>query len=431
MKKQFDFRWAQKLGRRSFLMGAGASIALPFLESNASQNAPHSKLKNSEHKMRMVCIGLEYGLYPTHFFPESTGRSYVMPELLKPLTSLKEDFTVFSNLDHPGITGGHFATHTFLSGIKSNNAKAHPEGNITVDQKAAEFIGAQTRYPSMQISLGGGGISWTRNGVKIPPMTKLQTIFDALFVETPMSKKRRVTESFKLNGSILDLVKEDALALKQRSSRNDLEKLDEYFTSIREVEIRLQQSEAWLEKAKPKTNYELPRSSGSFYREVPVFYDLMKLALETDSTRVLSLGINGWRGNSGLPGVTKGYHDITHHGHSEDKLKQLSIIESFHTKQFSRFLEKLKISQASADSSLLEQTMVLFGSGLGNANSHSNRNLPIVLAGGGFKHGEHRDYANGQGNQTPACNLFVTMLQKFGMELNQFGTSNGSLAGMS
>jgi len=425
-------RTAQSIERRRFLQGTGVAIALPFLESFARPNSLLASDGASEEPMRMVCVGLEYGLHPADFFPKDTGRDYQLPNLLKPLASLRDDYTVFSGLDHPGVKGGHYATHTFLSGITSNQASAQPEGNITVDQKAAEFIGAKTRFPSMQLGLGGGGVSWTRNGVAIPPITKLQTMFDALFLNTPESKRKQLADSYEVNRSILELVREDATALKKRISRNDLDKLDEYFTSIREVEKRIVQSKAWLKKPKPKTDYRLPKSlPNNFYGEVPLFYELMRLALQTDATRVISLAINGWRGNSGLPGVTKGYHDITHHGRSKDKLRQLSIVETFHTSQFAKFLESLKRSQASHNDSLLDRTMVLFGSGLGNASSHSNRNLPMVLAGGGFQHGEHKAYSVEDGQQTPACNLFLSMLERFGLETDQFNTSTGRLEGLS
>lgn len=424
--------WTGTIDRRRMLIGSGAALALPFLESFAGTSSPKGQSQSSDPTMRMVCIGLEYGLHPHGFFPQDTGRNYSLPKLLQPLAHLRNDLTVFSNLDHPGITGGHFATHTFLSGIKSNHAKSQPDGNITVDQKAAEFVGAKTRFPSMQVSLGGGGVSWTRNAVKIPPIKRLQTMFDALFLETPESKRKRLSESFKLNGSILDVVREDAAALKRRSSRNDIDKLDEFFTSIRDVEKHLDQAESWLARPKPKPGYQLPqRLPSSFAGEVPLFYDLMKLALQTDSTRVLSMGINGWRGSSGLPGVSKGYHYLTHHGRDEARLKQLSIVETFHTSQFARFLGGLKNTQIAEDASLLDRTMVLFGSGLGNASSHSNRNLPIVLAGGGFQHGEHKAYSSETGRQTPACNLFVSMLQQFGLQIDQFGTSNGTLDNLS
>ena len=274
-------------------------------------------------------------------------------------------------------------------------------------------------------------MSWTRNSVEIPPISKLQDLFDALFLETPGSKKRRLASSFKLNSSILDVVRDDAAALKKRISQSDTEKLDEYFTSIRQVEQRLAQSTAWLFEPKPKTEYQLPRPIPTdFYHEVPLFYDLMRLALETDSTRVLSCAINGWGGDSGLPGVTQGYHFLTHHGQDETRLKQLSIIETFHTRQFALFLDDLERSQASSSESLLDKTIVLFGSGMGNASSHSNRDLPLLLAGGGFRHGEHRAFTKSGNRQTPACNVFVSMLQRFGLEIDQFGTSTGTLEGL-
>ncbi len=420
--------------RRQLLRGSGVAIALPFLESLAKPSrtlAKDNSTNAAASPMRMVCIGLEYGLYPSDFFPSDSGRDYQLTKLLAPLAPIKNDLTVLSGLDHPGINGGHYVTHTFLSGIRSDQANSHQEGNITVDQKAAEFIGSETRYPSLQLGLGGDGVSWTRNGVQITGMTNLQTMFDALFLEGPKSEQQSRAASFELNKSILDVVRDDAAALKKQSSRNDLYQLDEFFTSIRNVEHRIAQSAAWLYQPKPKTDYRLPRPlPTSFDQEVPLYYDLMKLALQTDSTRVLSMGIHGWKGDSGLPGVSKGYHDLTHHGRNQSKLDQLSIVETFHTSQFARFLLNLKQSQASVNESLLDKTMVLFGSGLGSASSHSNRNLPLVLAGGGFQHGEHKSFPKVNEKQTPACNLFVSMLQRLGMPLDQFGTSTGTLEGL-
>ena len=424
------------LNRRKMLRGTGVVIALPFLESLSASRHLYANESNAdtgtrEAPMHMVCIGLEYGLYPIDFFPKRTGRDYELPRLLSPLAGLKNQFTVFSGLDHPGISGGHQATHTFLSGIRSNQAKQYPEGNITIDQKAAEHVGAQTRYQSLQLGIGGGGVSWSRNGVEIPIIDRLQTMFDALFEETPQSKRIRQTGTYAVNRSILDVVGEDAAVLKMRVSAGDSTKLDEYFTSIRDVEKRLEQSAAWLNKPKAKTNFKLPKTPPtSFTDQVALFYDLTKLALQTDSTRVISMAIHGWKGDSGLSGVTKGYHDLSHHGRDESKLNQLGIIERFHTAQLARFLGSLKETQADDDASLLDRTMVLFGSGLGNASSHSNRELPLLLAGGGFQHGEHRAYPAASGTKTPACNLYLSMLQRFGVESDHFGTSTGTLEGL-
>lgn len=427
----------KRIDRRQLLRGTGAVVALPFLESlavpkRALSAEDRSRLPADQSPMRMVCIGLEYGLYPADFFPQQTGRDYELPRLLSPLAALKNDFTVFSDLDHPGVAGGHVATHTFLSGIRSDQASQYPEGNISVDQKAAEFVGAETRYQSMQLGLGGGGVSWTRNGVEIPTISNLQAMFDALFLETPPSQRKEKASAFTVNRSILDVVRDDAADLRKRVSHSDSTKLDEYFTSIRQVEKRLEQSKAWLDKPKPKTGYQLPKPlPTSFAEEVALFYDLMKLALETDSTRVISMAIHGWTGNSGLSGISMGYHNLTHHGKDESKLEQLAVIEHFHTSQLARFLESLKRSQASHETSLLDQTMVLFGSGLGNASSHSNRKLPLLLAGGGFQHGEHKAYPEDRGGKVPACNLYLSMLQRFGVEAERFGTSTGTLEGLS
>ena len=425
-----------QLSRRNFLRGSGALVALPFLESLGNAANAVASTGRQVEPIRMVCIGLEYSLHPQWFFPEQTGRDYTMPRLLRPLEGLRDDFTIFSHLDHPGIKGGHAATHAYLSGVRSELASGQPEGNITVDQKAAEFVGSNTRYPSLQLNTGGGsyggGISWTRNGVSVPPVADLQSMFDALFLETPESQKKRLAESYKLNTSILDVVREDARSVQKHLSANDLDKLDEYFTSVREVEKRLSMSEAWLNKAKPVVDYELPNPlPTTMYDEIPLYFDLMKLALQTDSTRILSYNIVGWSGESGLSGVTKGYHDITHHGKDPDKLRQLEIIEMLYTSQLAKFLENMKRHQVSSSESLLDKTMVLFGSGMGNASSHSNRDLPLLLAGGGFRHGEHKDYPKAGGKQTPACNLFVSMLQRFGMEIDEFATSTGTLEGLS
>lgn len=411
-------------------------VALPFLESLSRPLSAIAASGKEVEPVRMVCVGLEYSMHPEGFFPKETGRNYAMPDLLKPLEPLRDDFTIFSHLDHPGVKGGHHATHTFLSGIRAELAKGHPEGNISLDQKAAEFVGSNTRYPSIQLNTGGGSfggsISWTRNGVAVPPVSDLQSMFDALFLETPESQKKRLAESYKLNTSILDVVREDAQALQKHLGKNDLEKLDEYFTSVREVEKRLSMSEAWLNKAKPTVDYKLPNPlPATFSSEVPLYFDLMKLALQTDSTRILTYNIVGWKGDTGLAGITKGYHDLTHHGKDPEKLRQLGIVERFYSSQIARFLENLKNLQVSPDESLLEKSMVLFGSGLGNASSHSNRDLPMLLAGGGFRHGEHRDFPKTENKQTPLCNLYVSMLQRFGMELDEFGTSTGTLEGLS
>jgi len=383
----------------------------------------------------MVCIGYNYGIHPESFFPETAGKNYAMPRYLKPLEDMRDQFTVFSNLEHPGVKGGHYAVHTLLSGILAKEAKDRPGKNVSVDQMAADFVGGQTRYPSLQLDIGGSNsvkawtrLSWTQNGVPAPPITNLHDVFNGLFQETSESQKKRLAGSYKLNSSILDVVQTQATLLKKRLSSNDLDKLDEYLTSIREVEKRLNMSEEWIQKAKPVVDYKLPQPLPMYFVEkVPLYYDMMKLALQTDSTRVISYAVSEWDGPSGISEVNQGYHTLTHHGRDETRLYQLGKVEDFLLQSQANFIRSLGEIEIEGGQTLLDKTMVLSGAGMGNASSHSNSKLPLLLAGGGFKHGEHKVYSNEKNIKTPACNLYLSMLQRFGLEIDQFGTSSGTL----
>lgn len=385
--------------------------------------------------MRMVCLGYNYGIEPTSFFPTEAGKNYVMPRYLQSFEDIRDRFTVFSNLDHPGVKGGHNAVHAFLSGVLANEAKDRPGRNVSIDQMAADYVGSDTRYASLQLDIGGAKsikawtrISWTRNGVPAPPITDLRQVFDGLFQETSDSQKKRLARSNKLNSSILDVVMEDAALLKKRLNTSDLDKLDEYFTSIREVEKRLNMSEDWLNTAKPVVDYKLPDPLPIYFVEkVPLYYDLIKLALQTDSTRVVSFAVSEWDGPSGLDGVDQGYHTLTHHGRDETRLDQLGKVEDFLMKSQGDFIRSLDSVGVEGGKTLLDKTMVLSGAGMGNASSHSNVKLPLMLAGGGFKHGEHKRFPDQNNQRTPACNLYLSMLQRFGLEVEQFGTSSGTL----
>ena len=229
--------------------------------------------------------------------------------------------------------------------------------------------------------------------------------------------------------SILDLVESDARLLKKRVGVEDREKIDQYFTSIRSLEKRLTQSAAWLDRPKPKVSYSLPNEPNEmdFVDRVPLYYDLATLALQTDSTRVISLEFSDLGPNSGGFPVTRGYHQLTHHGKVDSYIKELSIIERFHTKQFGLFLDKLTAIKEPNGKNLLDNTMALLGSGMGNASSHSNKNLPLLLAGGGFNHGNHMRFEPGN---TPASNLFLSMLQRFGLDTDAFNRSSGTLTGL-
>lgn len=424
------------IDRRRFLRGAGAVITLPFLESVHSPLLKAAGAKENDPISRMVCVGLNFGAHPDNFFPDTVGSDFEAPDYLKPLEHLRNEYTVFSNLDHSSLAIGHDGCHALLSGVAARHAKGHADGNLTMDQLAAEFIGNVTRYPSVQYDIGGekalhswSRLSWTRNSIAIPPIFKLQQIFDTLFLETSESQKQRIAQSRKLNTSILDVVHDAANDYKKRLNPSDLSKLDEYFTSIREIELRLAMSAEWLERAKPYTDYKLPEPPPyTFVEKLPLYYDLIRLTLMTDSSRIVTFGITDWDGPAGIEGVTQGYHTITHHGREKARLVQLKLVERFLFQSFANFLSDLKGTQVENGTSLLDSTTVLLGSGMGNASSHSNRNLPLLLAGGGLKHGEHRSYSKFNDNKTPACNLLLSMLHRFGLEIDQFGDSDGSLS---
>jgi hypothetical protein len=387
----------------------------------------------AEVPMRMVCVGTTFGFVPRLFFPEQTGRDYQMPELIRELHQHRDAFTIFSQLDH-GVNGvgGHQGVHAYLSGILSKNSKGFEEKNITVDQKAAEHVGVATRYGALQVTSGSEPtnlLSWNSAGVAIPPTQDLRMLYGMLFQTTGPQQVSVLKRAYKEQRSILDLVQADAAILRRRIGKEDQEKLDQYFTSVRAVEKRLTQSEAWLNRPKPQVSYPLPVDANAmdFKDRVPLYYDLMALALQTDSTRVITLELSGIGGNSGGFPLTKGYHQLTHHGKVESYIDELSIIERFHTHQFGRFLGQLAAVQEPNGKTLLDNTMALLGSGMGNASSHSNRDLPLLLAGGGFKHGQHLRFEK---DSTPACNLFASMLQRFGVETDSFNLSTGTLTGL-
>lgn len=415
--------------RRRFLQSAGVLIALPHLESLDLQA---SDRKTAAPPVRMVCVGNEFGMYPGAFWPQTFGQEYELTPLLKPLGQHRNDLTVFSHLDH-GLKGGHFAVHTFLTGIKSADARFAEDGGISLDQRAAEHVGSQTRFPSLTIGSEGGlhggcQMSWTRAGTRVPPIPGPRELFRALFLNESKSARAKAEDRISLRNSILDSVREDAQSLRRRLNKSDSRKLEEYFSSVRDVETRLQLELQWQNVPKPTAPFEEPANKG-LTKDLPLIYDLMALALETDSTRVATLEIGGTFAARDL-GIRQGYHSLSHHGKDPKSIEQLVQIELYQMEQLARFLTKLRsIKEADADGSLLDRTMVLAGSGMGNANSHTNQNLPVILAGGGFEHGQFREYPAEQAKRLPLCNLFVSMLQRFGVETARFGSSTGTLRG--
>ncbi len=417
--------------RRFILKSLGASLALPSLPSLLANavggNSTVQAAKGAgAGARRFVAVGNLLGYQVKHFFPETTGSAYEQTTLLKPLWDVRKHLTVFRGLDH-GIKGGHFAVHSFLSGVLNSEAQNRPLGNVSIDQFIADKIGHQTRFPSLTVGSEGGihggcQLAWTKSGVRVPPITGPAELFDRLFVGDSPERQGRRNQENRLQASILDTVLGEANSLARRVNREDKDKLDEYFTSIRDVEQRLELRQRWASLPKPKPPFDRPENKNKV-QDLPMLYELMALALQTDATRIATLEIGG----DFLPqdlGIDKSYHGLSHHGNDEAAIKHLITLESYQIEQFGKFLTRLS-KMDDGERSLLDSTSVLFGSGIGDANSHKNSDLPIVLAGGGYRHGEFKKIAAAGPNKVPLCNLFVDLAQRMGVETESFGNSNG------
>ena len=420
--------------RRHFLKSVGATLSLPVLPSllpNAlgASEALGTAVAETSSPARLVAVGNLLGYQLDSLFPKISGADYETTRLLKPFEPVRDQMTVYRGLDH-GVKGGHFAVHSFLSGVLKMDAKGRPDGNISLDQLASESVRGRTRFPSLTIGSEGGihggcQMSWTRSGTRVPPIPGPKELFNKLFVGEPASRLSHVKDRHSLQGSILDAISGDAKTLEGRLDSEDRAKLEEYMTSVREVEQQLQLKEQWVEIPKPDAPIDEPKNI-NLVEDLPLIYDLMALALQTDSTRIATLEIGG----DFLPqhlGIKSGYHSLSHHGKKQENIDSLLVLEEYQMQQFARFLEKLGGIQEGGGS-LLDHTSVLFGSGMGNANAHTNHDLPILLAGGGFDHGTFKQLPKERPGKVPLSNLYLSLLQRFGVEREQFGNSTGTFA---
>ena len=411
--------------RRTILRAAGVSLALPLLDffqprgASAAETAP---------PMRMVTICASLGIYAGHLFPKETGANYGSTPYLDLIKDHRDEFTLFSGLSHPDQAGanGHSSEMTWLT------AARHPglggfRNSISIDQLAAEKFGYETRYPSLILGTSGTSQSHTRGGVMIPAETRPSRVFAQLFLEGKPDEVKAQVRRLREGRSIMDAVSGQAKRFGERVGAADREKLEEYFGSVREMEQRLAKAEEWAARPKPKIDAKLPTdiaNESDVIGRMRLLFELVPLALQTNSTRLVTIMVQGRNDVPPVKGVTIDHHNLSHHGQDAEKIGQLKLIEQEEMKALGELLASLKGKQES-DKRLIDRTMVLFGSNLGNANSHDTRNLPILFAGGGFKHGRH--IAKDAKENTPLSNLFVSMLQKMGVETDQFGTSRGDL----
>lgn len=416
------------LSRRSFLRGAGVAVSLPLLDAMR----PAFAAEKAAVPRRMIAIQTNMGILPQHFFPAETGTDYKPTAYLELLKEFKDKFTVLSGVSHPDVDGAHEAEKSFLS------AAPHPGGagfrnSISLDQYAAEQLGPVTRFPSFALDVnaeGTQGMVFSRSGVKVPTEKSPAALYKKMFVQgNPAEVDARVADLGR-GRSALDFVSDDAKRLGKKLGPADKARLDQYFSAVRDLEKQLELGQEWERKPKPKTTAAAPADiteNKKLIDKIRLMLDIARLGFESDSTRVVSLFINTFSIVADLPGVKDETHSITHHGGRKEALDQLFTIEAAQFKVLAQFLGGLA-GVAEGGETLLDRTMVLYGTPMGNAASHDNRNLPVLLAGGGFKHAGHLKFDAKKNYPLP--NLYVSMLQRMGLPADKFATSTGTLTGL-
>lgn len=443
-----------QIDRRACLRGAGVSLALPFLEAMSGLGtclgADTSKTA-IEPPRRMCCIFFPFGVAVPNdnspdrqwgWFPTGQGADYQLTKPLSPLADLRDHLSIFSGLSHPKgrKLGGHDTGDTFLTG--SDLAGSQFTNTISIDQFAASHLGEQTRFPSLTLSSDGGvgeptrstTLSFSRDGRPIPALSSPQQIFQRLFGQEEGESARATRRRLENSASMLDLVLENSRSLKRQLGRQDQQKIDDYLASVRATEERVQRAQRWLDIPKPQVDaeaFDMAVDQKAPREYLRAMYDLMFLAVQTDTTRLITYMIgqvagattiaNAFPACVGLPG---NWHGLAHGAGKQGGQEKLGRFDQFLAEQLAYFLNRLATTPE-ADSSLLDRTMVFYGSS--NSKTHRNVNYPLLLAGGrslGLRHGKYHRL----GEDTPLSNLFVTMLDRLKVPVQSFADSTGELS---
>ena len=412
--------------RRQFLRGGSWALALPFLPS--LPGAARSPGRPSRAK-RLVCVGTQLGFFKPEFF--ANGES--TPRLTQPLEDLGlgGDYTTVSGLDHKGPTGnGHQLVYTLYTG--------HVLPRVSLDQHVAPELGRDTRYESLQLCCGEAqqkaSLSFTRSGVPLPVTQRPSALYARVFGAGSVELKRQ-TYLIESGRSLLDELTGEAKLASGRASAEDRRQLDEYLTSVRAVEDKLKRRRDWLDRPYPlpPDSLRLPAEENvdaSFLLDnEDLMWDLMALAIRNDSTRVISMTIPITDRVLLVDGrfMSEGYHRLSHHGNKQEKIQGLLTIEERHMQGAARFLQALKGAPDPDGGTMLDSTITLIGSAMGDAAAHRRTNYPLLVAGGGFRHKRHVSCGSGTQSNKMACDLFVTVLQRLGFDAERFSTSESDL----
>lgn len=422
------------LSRRHFLRGAGVLLGLPLLDAMLPAFAQADQKSLVPRRFFGICNNL--GVVPDKFFPDASqaGADYTLSPYLEHLKEFKSDFTILNGVWHPDVDGGHPADICFLT------AAPHPSSGgfrntISLDQYMAERIGSQTRFPSLTLGVNGTyrSLSCTAGGVLLPCEDKPSEVFKKLFLGGSPAEVQAQTRKLALGQSIMDTVAEQTKHLERNVGARDKERLDQYFTGVRDLENRLVQSAEWEKRPRPVVAEQPPvdpKDPREYMDKVRLMYHMAQLAFETDSTRNITLMLDSVSSPAIVvegKAVSDGYHNLSHHGRSPAKLADLERIDVEHMKLLGGLFESLK-SHKEGNETLLDRSMILYGSNLGNANTHVTTNLPVLFAGGGFKHGQHLVFDRERNYPLP--NLFVNILQRMGIEADRFASSTGTMRGL-
>lgn len=422
------------ISRRTMLRGAGAAVGLPLLESLLPARAARAE---DAAPRRAILISNNLGVLPKPFFPAGTGRDYRPSPYLEILAAHRDDFTVVSGLSHPNVRGGHSTENCFLTAARNPTASGF-RNTISLDQFAAEWIGHLTRFPTLNLGVNidkaNRSLAWTRDGALVPAEDRPSRLYAKLFVTGPPAAAAAQLERLRERGSILDALDDDARRLSRRIGAADRRRLEQYFTSIRELEERLHTAGAWEQKPKPAAPAAAPddvTDRAYFFESFAAMLTMARLAIESDSTRVVTLMVDAFATPAfrldDAKITTDGYHSLSHHGQAADKVRQLEEADRRQMELLGGLFTSLA-ERREAGRRLLDDTLVLYGSNMGDSNTHNNTNLPILLAGGGFRHGSHLAFS--RDDNAPLSNLFVSILQRLGVPADAFGSSTGSLAGL-
>lgn len=415
--------------RRQFLRGAGVLLGLPFFEQSIARGA------TPKAPRRMLIISNNLGFLPKPFFPTTDGRDYELTQTLAPLADVRSEFSIFSGMSHPDVNGGHSAENCFLTAARGPT-KSGFRNQISLDQFAVEKLGQLTRFPTLNLGVNidkaNRSLSWTRDGVLLPAEDSAPALFRRMFLQGDPAAVKRQLNALDERGSILDTLLDHTKKLSRDLGSDDRSRLDQYLTSVREVEERLLTAREWELKPKPVTQLPEPtdiQDKKRIFEKLDLMLAMAQLAFESDSTRIITLMVDAFATPAfkidDHESTTEGYHGLSHHGQAPAKVKQLEDADRQQMVLFRKLIQNLAAKRED-DARLLDRTMVMFGSNMGDANKHDNTNLPILLAGGGFNHGQHHAFKGD--HDRPLCNLFVSMLQHLGVETDSFGSSTGTLA---